>query len=117
MNVNVVARNFLRVAFVLLVTMQGYSQSAFYKVTDDLDKKYTTVGNIGLTITNYGTIGTRNAYWPTQPSCEYPRGSFKEHIYQGGLWIGALVKTQDPNDGRNNQILVTFNYRFNFSSF
>ncbi len=107
MNVNVVARNFLRVAFVLLVTMQGYSQSAFYKVTDDLDKKYTTVGNIGLTITNYGTIGTRNAYWPTQPSCEYPRGSFKEHIYQGGLWIGALVKTQDPNDGRNNQILVT----------
>lgn len=59
----------------------------------DTDRNYTTVGNIGLTVSNYGTIGTRNAYWPDQPSCEYPRGSRIEHVYQGGLWVGAVSRT------------------------
>ncbi len=62
------------------------------KVADDTDRNYTTVGSIGLTVTNFGTIGTRNAYWPDQPSCEYPRGSRIEHLYQGGLWFGAISR-------------------------
>jgi hypothetical protein len=60
------------------------------KVLADTDRNYTTTGNIGLTVTNFGSIGTRNAYWPDQPSCEYPRGSRIEHLYQGALWIGAV---------------------------
>jgi hypothetical protein len=76
-------------------------------ISDDVDKKYTSVGNIGLTVTNFGTIGTRNAYWPKQPSCEYPRGSRIEHIYQGALWVGAVVKTSDSTSPRNGLILVT----------
>jgi hypothetical protein len=79
----------------------------FRKTADDIDRKYTSVGNIGLTVTNFGTLGTRNAYWPTQPSCEYPRGSRIEHIYQGGLWVGGVVKTADPQDPRNGLILVS----------
>ena len=59
------------------------------KTTDDVNTDYTNVGKIGLTITNFGTLGTRNAFWPTQPSCEYPLGSRIEHMYQSGLWIGA----------------------------
>ena len=58
---------------------------------DDDDRKATSVGSIGLTVSNFGTIGTRNSYWPDQPSCEYPRGSRIEHLYQGGLWVGASV--------------------------
>lgn len=58
----------------------------------DSDRSFTTVGNIALTVTNFGTVGTRNSYWPEQPSCEYPRGSRIEHIYQGGLWIGAVSR-------------------------
>jgi hypothetical protein len=77
------------------------------KTAIDIERKYTSVGNIGLTVTNFGTIGTRNSSWPAQPSCEYPRGSRIEHIYQGGFWVGALVKTFDVNDSRNNQYLVT----------
>lgn len=77
------------------------------KAADDIERKFTSVGNIGLTITNFGTIGTRNSLWPQQPSCEYPRGSRIEHIYQGGLWVGALMKTENPADARNNQFLVT----------
>jgi hypothetical protein len=64
------------------------------KTGADTDQHYTTIGNIGLTVTNFGTIGDRNAYWPAQPSCEYPRGSRVEHIYQGGLWIGAVSRDQ-----------------------
>lgn len=62
------------------------------KRQDDTDKFYTTTGSIGLTVTNFGTIGTRNAYWPSQPSCEYPRGSRVEHLYQGALWVGAVSR-------------------------
>ena len=62
------------------------------KRADDTDKNATSIGAIGLTITNFGTIGTRNAYWPSQPSCEYPRGSRVEHMYQGALWVGALSR-------------------------
>ncbi|MBI3194923.1 MAG: hypothetical protein HYZ34_10730, partial [Ignavibacteriae bacterium] len=105
-----VFRKLFIVITLLLTTVppDGFAQTEFFpKVTDDIENKFTTVGQIGLTITNFGTIGTRNSRWPSQPSCEYPRGSFKEHIYQGGLWVGALVKTADPNDSRNNQFLVT----------
>ncbi|MBI5475202.1 MAG: hypothetical protein HY964_00515 [Ignavibacteriales bacterium] len=77
------------------------------KTTKDVENKFTSVGNIGLTITNFGTLGTRNNYWPTQPSCEYPRGSRIEHIYQGGIWIGAQLKTKDSLDYRNGLIFVS----------
>ena len=79
------------------------SPESFRKATDDVDRKYTSIGNIGLTVTNFGTIGTRNFYWPNQPSCEYPRGSRIEHIYQGGLWVGALKKSATGEE----EILVT----------
>jgi hypothetical protein len=62
------------------------------KTADDTDRNFTTAGNIALTVTNFGTIGDRNAYWPDQPSCEYPRGSRIEHEYQGGLWFGAVSR-------------------------
>ncbi len=54
----------------------------------DDDSKYTNVGNIGLTITNYGTLGNGFSI-PGQPSCEYPLGSGIEHMFDGGLWVGA----------------------------
>jgi len=77
------------------------------KVAGDIERKYTSVGNIGLTVTNFGTIGTGNTYWPQQPSCEYPRGSRIEHIYRGSLWVGALLKTRDSTDRRDGLILVS----------
>ncbi|HEX7358224.1 MAG TPA: hypothetical protein VF270_10990, partial [Ignavibacteriaceae bacterium] len=52
----------------------------------------TTVGNIGLTLTNFGTYGNGFSLWPDQPSCEYPKGSGIEHIFDGGLWIGGIIR-------------------------
>lgn len=48
----------------------------------------TNVGYIGLNVTNLGYIGHA---WskPYFPSCQYPLHSGTEHIYRGGLWVGA----------------------------
>ena len=81
---------FLGVVVVLAAAGSG-GRSQPDRLLEDTDRNFTTVGNIGLTVSNFGAIGTRNSYWPDQPSCEYPRGSRIEHIYQGGLWVGAVV--------------------------
>lgn len=59
-------------------------------------RSYTTVGNIRLTISNFGMIGTGfnpQLYLPDgtpQPSMEYPARSRTEHLYRAGLWVGAV---------------------------
>lgn len=60
------------------------------KAFDDDESKYTNVGNIGVTISNFGTIGHGWRYWPRQPSVEYPLGSGIEHMFLGGLWVGGI---------------------------
>jgi len=65
------------------------------KTLDDDNSKFTTVGNIGLSVTNFGVYGDAllNLTQPGhQPSCEYPIGSGIEHIFQGGLWVGGFKK-------------------------
>ncbi len=61
------------------------------KPTVDDDTKFTTVGSIGMTISNFGTIGDGFATQSPsdQPSCEYPKGSGIEHMFVGGLWVGG----------------------------
>jgi len=61
------------------------------KILTDDDTKYTTTGNIGMTITNFGTFGDgfRTQIPTDQPSCIYPKGSGIEHLFVGGLWVGA----------------------------
>ncbi|MGH7453026.1 MAG: hypothetical protein ACRENG_16880, partial [bacterium] len=70
---------------------QAQHQSGIAKPTVDDDTRFTTVGSIGLTITNFGTIGDGFAVQSPvdQPSCEYPRGSGIEHLFVGGLWVGG----------------------------
>ena len=50
------------------------------------------IGNIGLTITNAGFIGRANVRNdPTgPPSFEYPIDSGVEHLFESGLWVGAI---------------------------
>ncbi len=64
------------------------------KALKDDNSKYTNVGNIGLTITNFGMYGHGFTLWPRQPNCEYPKGSGIEHIFDGSLWIGGIVDGQ-----------------------
>ncbi len=105
-----VCRILITTSLLSTIAFAGDDPNSFRKSAVDILTRYTSVGNIGLTVTNFGTVGTRNAFWPSQPSCEYPRGSRIEHLSQGALWVGALFKadtTKHRNDPRNNQFLVS----------
>jgi hypothetical protein len=67
----------------------------FNKPMIDDNSKYSTTGNIGITVTNYGTFGDGFVEQSPvdQPSCEFPKGSAIEHIFVGGLWIGGKTST------------------------
>lgn len=77
-------------AIFLLFNSSLFSQDFKKPLVDD-NTKFTNVGNIGLTVTNYGVFGDGFVQQTPidQPSCEYPRGSGIEHIFDGGLWVGA----------------------------
>jgi len=64
------------------------------------DQKTIQIGNIGLNVTNVGTVGRPNVRNDPQgpPSMEYPLNSGVEHLFEAGLWIGAY---------RNGQIAVS----------
>lgn len=71
---------------VLLFLLLAYPSFTF---ADDDISHWTSAGNIGLTVTNFGTIGHGFVLWPGQPSCAYPKGSMIEHLFDGGLWVGG----------------------------
>ena len=73
-----------------IIVAQLHGQTLFKPQVDD-NSKFTTTGNIGLTISNYGTFGDGFAQQSPvdQPSCEYPKESGVEHLFGGGLWVGA----------------------------
>jgi len=77
----------------------GDEEQKFPKTMDDDSDKYTNVGNIGITVTNFGTYGHGFVFWPDQPSCEFPLGSGIEHIFDGGIWVGGF--RTDNNQGAN----------------
>jgi hypothetical protein len=92
----------LLAAVLLCIPARSQEPPPLQKPITDL---LTNVGYIGLNVTNLGYIGHA---WskPYYPSCQYPLYSGTEHIYKGGLWVGArtsggqiLVSTgaQDAN--------------------
>lgn len=89
-----------------LATAQQNPDQLNKNLTDD-NSKYTSAGNIGLTITNFGTYGHGFALWPQQPSCEYPIGSGIEHIFDGGLWIGAFTANDSLLSGKQGPFVTT----------
>ena len=51
-------------------------------------KKTHKVGNMWLTVSNYGFWGADDDW--TFPSCEFPARSGTEYLFWGGLWLGAI---------------------------
>lgn len=94
----------------LLLSGLVFAQSnlqKFNKVLDDDNSKFTNIGNIGLTVTNFGTYGHGFSLWPEQPSCEYPLGSGIEHIFDGGLWIGGFLADDSSGSGKRGPFVTT----------
>jgi len=82
----------LMASFPHLLTAQKRSPRLAKTTVDDINN-YTIIGNLGLTVTNFGIIGDGYSN-PNQPSCLYklhsnnPREQV-EHLSYGGLWIGG----------------------------
>ena len=79
-------RTSLRV-FLAVLALLGVTVSVFGAPRTNM---YTNVGIIGLTVTNLGYVGNGLAN-PYQPSCEYPLNSNVEHLFLGGIWVGAVT--------------------------
>jgi len=86
--------------FIIFISLPAVSQirsvEKLGKVSVDDYNNYTTVGQIGLTITNFGLLGEG---WnkSDQPSCRYKQYADiakeeVEHFSYAGLWIGGLVQ-------------------------
>ncbi len=80
-------RKSIIVIFILLAS-GAHGQSFLYKST--------TAGRLGINFTNTGTVGRPDVVTNSKlgPSMEYPIGSGVEHLFEGGLWIGAKVGGQ-----------------------
>ena len=98
---------FLPLVFYSFVLKAGDDDKRFSKILDDDNSKYTDVGNIGITVTNFGTYGNGFVLWPDQPSCEYPLGSGIEHIFDGGLWVGGFVANDSLGGGKLGPFVTT----------
>ncbi|MDH4036244.1 MAG: hypothetical protein OEX18_00310 [Candidatus Krumholzibacteria bacterium] len=52
------------------------------------------VGNVRVHASNWGAFGSSPGTglpYAGAPSCEWPAGSQVEYVYEGGLWVGALL--------------------------
>ncbi|HEY5565082.1 MAG TPA: hypothetical protein VIL33_05785, partial [Rhodothermia bacterium] len=58
----------------------------------DFQQVVIDIGNVGVNISNSGFIGRANVQnTPTgTPSFEYPLNSGVEHLFEAGLWVGAV---------------------------
>jgi hypothetical protein len=48
-------------------------------------------GNLWVNVTNLGVIGNPWKTLSTDPSAQYPPGSGVEHLWGGGIWVGAMI--------------------------
>ena len=88
----------------------GDNSNKLGKTLNDDQSLYTNVGNIALTVSNFGVYGNTllNLTQPGhQPSCEYPIGSGIEHIFQGGLWVGGFKKDAANSTSKSVPFVTT----------
>lgn len=86
---------------ILAILLFSLGKSLFGQAENVYDEKVTSAGQVAATISNLGIIG--NSFGGSFnvegfPSCEYPVNSGIEHVFDGGLWVGAI---------RNGQTLVS----------
>ncbi|MBT3800059.1 MAG: hypothetical protein HOG05_02815 [Bacteroidetes bacterium] len=80
----------------IAVLYLGLIMIPFFTFSQSFEQKSFDIGNIGVTLSNVGTIGQPNIRNNPSgpPSMEYPMNSGIEHLFEGGLWIGANVNGQ-----------------------
>ncbi len=82
-------RSMLLAAAIVLSAGSLFAQNA------KLDWRVTSVGSVRQVITNMGTFDKGRTKYPGLINAEFPPGSNEEHLFQAGLWIGAITPTGD----------------------
>lgn len=84
--------------FTILITLIAKSELLHAQFTDDVFDKFTSVGQLGLAVTNFGVLGNgwNKINGRIQPSCQYKQKTEivreqVEHFSYAGLWIGGKV--------------------------
>ncbi len=77
-----------------IVLIPGASVVAQF-IDAKLDYRVTNVGKVRQVITNMGTFDKGRTRYPGLINAEFPPGSDEEHLFQGGIWIGAISPTGD----------------------
>ena len=82
----------------LLIIIIGFIKPVQAQFADDVYDKYTSVGQLGLAVTNFGVLGNgwNKIDGRIQPSCMYKQKTEilreqVEHFSYAGLWIGGKV--------------------------
>ena len=79
--------------FTLLLAVAGLLFSGQLYAQEQFERAETTTGILGLSLTNYGTIGkpdVRNV--PENGfSMRYPSNTGTEHLFEAGIWLGAFI--------------------------
>jgi hypothetical protein len=80
---------------IVLIAILGFGLNQILAQVSS-QSRFSNVGRLGLTINNFGTYGRPTVRSNTQgpPSMAFPRGSGVEHLFEAGIWIGALVDGQ-----------------------
>ena len=95
-------KSFITGVFLInLIFAQSRASGRVYNAQDEYDK-YSSVGNLGLTVTNFGILGNgwnRMENGNINPSCQYKQNTEIireqiEHFSYCGLWIGGIVNGQ-----------------------
>jgi hypothetical protein len=90
--------------FIVVLNLLIGQERHLYKIQTAQDEydKYTSVGNLGMTITNYGILGNgwnRMEDGSIHPSCQYKQHTEIareqiEHFSYSALWVGGIVNGQ-----------------------
>ena len=81
---------FLTILIALVSFAEMRAQSAFERLETD-------AGILGLAITNYGTLGKPDVRNNPEggSSMRFPLGTGTEHLFEGGIWIGAQYNNSE----------------------
>ncbi len=88
-----VLRRFLAVACAVALVPGAVVFAQF--IDAKLDYRVTTTGKMRQVITNMGTFDKGRTRFPGLINAEFPAGSNEEHLFQGGIWVGAITPTGD----------------------
>ena len=87
--------------FYIIISIIVLPFSILAQSVSDVYDKYTSVGQLGLTVTNFGVLGNgwNKIDGRILPSCQYKQNTEilrdqVEHFSYAGLWVGGVVNGQ-----------------------